>query len=72
MAYQCLDCSYKASKKFPAGKCPACDSFNIRGKKKVQAPVSKKRDSMGKTILMVLLWGVVFYGAWDGKIKYLH
>lgn len=65
MAYKCLDCSYTAKAKFPAGKCPACDSFNVRGAKSKAGPVSKERKTIGDIVFAVLLWGVLIWGFWD-------
>jgi uncharacterized membrane protein YvbJ len=59
MGWRCLDCGNKASKKFPAGRCPACDSFNVQGKSsKAKNPNerSEQRKKIDVTILLVC-WG---------------
>lgn len=66
MAYRCLECGNRASKKFPGGRCPACDSYNIKSSVGV---VSHEREKPKKTlfeiIVMSLLWGLFLWGIWD-------
>lgn len=73
MAYRCLDCGYQAARKFPAGRCPACDSFNIKSTQPVDDEAKPRREKEPKTlielVLMVGLWALLLYGAWD---KYLR
>lgn len=71
MAYICNDCGNKSSKQFPGGKCPACDSFNIKSThiSTRQAIREKEPKTMLELAIMVLLWSLLAYGAWD---KYLR
>ncbi len=66
MAYKCLDCGNKSSNRFSGGRCPACDSFNIkRVNKAIIQPIEKERKTVLEIILMVLLWGLLIYGFWE-------
>jgi hypothetical protein len=67
MTYTCKDCSHTSSKKFPNGKCPACDSYNISSTNKLAEPTTKERKpkTMIEIVILVLLWGLIAYGAWD-------
>lgn len=67
MNYTCHDCSHTSSTKFPHGKCPACDSYNISSTNKLgkSANKEKKPTSIIKIIVLILLWGLIGYGAWD-------
>lgn len=67
MAYICNDCGNKSSKQFPGGKCPACDSFNIKSTHTStrQAIKDKEPKTMLELVIMVLLWIWLAYGAWD-------
>ncbi len=72
MPYQCLECGNKSSKKFPGGKCPACDSFRVKtiGKPEKKSVVRQKESKTKVEIfLMVLLWGLLAYGVWDRYLK---
>lgn len=71
MAYLCNDCGNKSSKKFPQGKCPACDSFNIKSTHTGtrQAIREKEPKTLLELVLMVLLWGLLIYGAWDKYVR---
>lgn len=66
MAYRCLDCSNRSSKKFPAGRCPACSSYNIKSD---HMPLGYEKEKPKKTVfeiaLMGLLWGLLVFGIWD-------
>ena len=67
MSYTCKDCSHTSSKKFPNGKCPACDSYNISSTNKLAEPTTKERKpkTMVEMVILVLLWGLIAYGAWN-------
>jgi len=71
MVYICNDCSNQSSKKFPNGKCPACDSYNISSTDKPTLSTTPKRKpkKLIEIVILVLLWGLIFYGAWN---KYFH
>lgn len=66
MAYRCLDCSNQSSRKFPGGRCPACDSYNIKSENTL---VGHDREKPKKTLfeigVMSLLWGLLLLGIWD-------
>lgn len=66
MAYQCLDCSYKSQVKFPGGKCPACDSYNIKnsGGMKVSDDIKEPKTKV-EIATLILFWGVLIWGIWD-------
>jgi|TARA_B110000116_G_C16796329_1_gene566979 predicted ATP-dependent serine protease len=59
MGWRCLDCGNKASKKFHAGRCPACDSFNIQGKSsKAKDPTERsERRKKIDIVVLVVCWG---------------
>ena len=67
MAYICNDCSNQSTKRFPNGKCPACDSYNIRSTDKftLTSTQERKPKTLFEIVLLVLLWGVIAYGAWN-------
>lgn len=71
MAFICNDCGNKSTKKFPAGKCPACDSFNIKSTQisTKQAIKEKEPKTLIELVIMALLWGLLAYGVWDKYIK---
>ena len=71
MAYICNDCGNKSSKQFPGGKCPACDSFNIKSTQQStrQAIKAKEPKTLFELVIMVLLWAVLIYGAWDKFLR---
>ena len=60
MKYRCVDCSYTAKSQFPAGKCPACGSFDIKNQSS-----EGKRDGVDKIqqpmrlYLLIALWAVL-------------
>lgn len=59
MAWMCLDCGNKSTRKFSAGRCPACDSFNISGGSSALKDTktrSVRRKKIDLTILF-LCWG---------------
>jgi predicted ATP-dependent serine protease len=66
MAYRCLDCSNQSTRKFPAGRCPACGSYNI---KSAHTALVYEKEKPKKTVfgvvLMGLLWGLLLFGIWD-------
>jgi hypothetical protein len=73
MSSRCLDCSYKAGKKFPGGNCPACGSFNIKTSgsiEKVSWEPEKRQRTFLETVLMLQLWAIIIYGAWDRYIRH--
>ena len=67
MAYICNDCSNQSTKRFPNGKCPACDSYNISSTNKLAAStkIDRKPKTLIEIIILVLLWGLIAYGAWN-------
>ena len=72
MAYLCNDCGNKSSRKFPGGKCPACDSFNIKSTAPTstrQAIREKEPKTLLEIVLLCLLWGALAYGAWDRYLR---
>lgn len=71
MAYICNDCGNKSSQKFPGGKCPACDSFNIKSTQTStrQAINDKEPKTMFELLIMFLLWGALAYGFWDRYLR---
>lgn len=71
MAYICNDCGNRASQKFPGGKCPACDSFNIRSDRPStrQAIREKEPRTLFELVILVLLWGLLAYGVWDRFLR---
>ena len=71
MAFICNDCGNKSTKKFLHGKCPACGSFNIKSthKSTKQAIKEKEPKTLIEIVILILLWGLIAYGAWD---KYLR
>jgi hypothetical protein len=71
MAYLCNDCGNKSSRKFPGGKCPACDSFNIKSTQTStrQAINDKEPKTMFQLVIMFLLWGALAYGFWDRFLR---
>ena len=74
MPYQCMECGNKSSKKFPGGKCPACDSFRVKtvGKPEKKSSAQQKEEKTKVEIfLMLLLWGFFAYGVWDRYVKEL-
>ena len=71
MAFICNDCGNKSTKKFPQGKCPACDSFNIKTTHKTtqQAIKEKEPKTLIELVILALLWGLLAYGVWDKYLK---
>jgi hypothetical protein len=65
MKYQCLDCSYKAAKRFPEGCCPACGSFNIRSAKTKTEHEEKPAFNGFRLFFLIILWVGLLYGIWD-------
>ena len=71
MAFICNDCGNQSTKKFAQGKCPACDSFNIKTthKSTKQAIKEKEPKTLIELVVLALLWGLLAYGAWDKYLK---
>lgn len=70
MAFICNDCGNKSTKKFPAGRCPACDSFNVKSNNTTREAIREKEPkTLIEIIIMCLMWGLLAYGVWD---RYLH
>jgi predicted ATP-dependent serine protease len=71
MDYICLDCSYRAKTKFPGGKCPACDSFNIRSANQIKPEKTRQeeRKTLVEYFILILFWGVLLWGVWDRYLK---
>ena len=72
MSYECLECGNTSTKKFPAGKCPACFSFKIKSshkENKKDVVVEKEAKTKLELALLVLLWGFFVYGTWDKYIS---
>jgi hypothetical protein len=67
MTYTCKDCSHQSTKKFPNGKCPACDSYNIITTNKLPELSTQERKPKTKIeiVIVVILWGLIGYGAWN-------
>jgi hypothetical protein len=67
MAYICNDCSNQSTKRFPSGKCPACDSYNISSTNKLPETTTKtkKPKTLIEIVILVLLWGLIAYGGWS-------
>jgi len=65
MSYRCKDCGNSSTKKFPGGRCPACDSFNVTGRQsnrnKDDGP---KHTSLFKKATAILLWSFFAWGIW--------
>ena len=59
MGWHCLDCGNKASKRFHAGRCPACDSFNVKGNSNNLKKPIERSERRKKIDIAVLLfcWG---------------
>ena len=69
MAYQCLDCSNRSSKKFPAGRCPACNSYNIKSDRQGKVyEKDKPKKTLSEILIMVVLWGLLLLGLVDRYI----
>lgn len=65
----CRDCGNKSSKKFPGGKCPGCDSFNIKNTNSTSEAIREKEPkTLVEIVIMCLVWAFLAYGVWD---KYL-
>jgi len=71
MSYVCLDCTHRSKKKFPGGKCPACNSFNIKSDSKPQADTSRQqeRKTLVEYFILILFWGFLLWGIWDRYLK---
>lgn len=70
MAYQCLDCGNRSSRKFPGGKCPACASYNVQSRAdKFSYTPEKPRKTLLEIVLLILLWGALAYGVWDRYLQ---
>jgi len=71
MAFICNDCGNKSSTKFAQGKCPACGSFNIKSTHKTtkQAIKEKEPKTLIEIVVLILLWGLLGYGAWDMYLR---
>jgi predicted ATP-dependent serine protease len=69
MAYQCLDCSNQSSKKFPAGRCPACNSYNIKSDRQGMVyEKDKPKKTLAEILIMSVLWGALLLGVIDRYI----
>ena len=71
MAYICQACSYRAKTKFPGGKCPACDSFNIKSDREAKSDATRQqeRKTFVEYFILVLFWAVLIWGIWDRYLK---
>jgi hypothetical protein len=70
MAFICKDCGNKSSTKFPGGKCPACNSYNIRNTNSTREAIREKEPkTLVEIVIMFLVWGLLIYGVWDKFIK---
>lgn len=70
MAFICNDCSYRSAEKFSGGKCPACDSFNIKADHKTVPKRSNKRQRTTiEFVILIVVWLALAYGVWDRYIK---
>ena len=62
----CRDCGNKSSKKFPGGKCPACDSFNVRNTSSTREAIKEKEPkTLLEIVIMFVVWGLLAFGVWD-------
>ncbi len=71
MAFICNDCGNKSTQKFPHGKCPACDSFNIKSThlSTKQAIQEKEPKTLIEIAIMCIVWGLLGYGVWDRYLR---
>jgi len=74
MAYKCTECGNRSSKRFPGGKCPACDSFKVvsigaSGASSSPETVVKPKASKEKIALMLVFWALFLYGLWDNYLQ---
>lgn len=56
MAYRCKDCSYSRNSTFPNGTCPACGSYNITGKEKIDRQQNQQKNKRLRLIALTGLW----------------
>lgn len=62
----CRDCGNKSSKKFPGGKCPACDSYNVKSTSGTREAIREKEPrTLVELVIMCVVWGLLAYGVWD-------
>jgi len=70
MAFSCKDCSYTSKKKFPGGKCPACDSFNVSASHKSNAETdARPKRTLMQVCVMIIVWLAFAYAVWDSYFK---
>lgn len=70
MAYICNDCGNRDTRKFPGGRCPGCDSFNIRSTHGGMQDIKEREPrTMFELSILALLWGLLAYGAWDHFLR---
>lgn len=64
MGYKCLDCGNRSTKQFPGGRCPACDSFNVkRTGKSIEAHEQKR--PLSQKILIAVFFALLGYWGYD-------
>lgn len=70
MAFICKDCGNKSSTKFPGGKCPACESFNIRNTSSTKEAIREKEPkTLIEIVILAMVWILFAYGAWDRYLR---
>ncbi len=70
MSYCCLDCGHVSRGKFPHGKCPACRSYRVKSQfEKIHYHAEKSRKHKLQSMIMLILWAALLYGAWDRYAK---
>jgi hypothetical protein len=70
VAHICNDCGNHSTTKFPGGKCPACNSYNIKNTHSTQEAIPEKEPrSPVKIVILCIVWALFFYGAWDRYIR---
>lgn len=66
MAYRCVNCDYTENRRFKNGRCPRCDSYNIKSEKeRLDYRQHRKHLSLGKGLLFAALLALLAYGIWD-------
>lgn len=69
MAYKCNSCSYQANARFPGGRCPACDSFDVVTTQTQPPTPSKKKKTAFEIFLLVVFWSALIYKVWSDYLQ---
>lgn len=70
MAFICKDCGNKSTRKFPGGKCPACESYNIRNTSSTREAIREKQPkTLMEILILCVVWILFIYGAWDRYLR---